>query len=145
MRSASALLALALAACATAPSADAPLPPFPTYPREQSGGGDRIYIAAGSHGQLTLRGRCLGLVRNRTFSMIVWPYTARLGRDRRGLFVTDSESGVTMRLGDWIAFGGGSEPGGGYGFGEPLSEPVPPECRARVATLHPGIEKHRRR
>ena len=121
------------------------MPPFPTYPREQSGGGERIYIAAGGHGQLTLRGRCLGVVRNRTFSMIVWPYTARLGRDRRGLFVTDSESGARMRLGDWIAFGGGAVPGGGYGFGEPLSEPVPDECRARVATLHPGIKRYRRR
>ena len=120
------------------------MPAFPTYPREAAGAQDRIYLLALGYGRLTLRGRCLGMV-NRggsTFTMIVWPYTARLGRDSQGLFVTDSESGATIRLGDEFTFGGGDNSTGSYGFGEPLSEPVPADCSARVATLNPGSKGH---
>ena len=138
------LLALAVAACATTPSADAPLPPFPTFPRETAGANERIYLAAASYGRLTLQGNCLGMTGSGGgFATVVWPYTASLRRDARGLFVIDADSGAKLRLGDWMVFGSGPTDGD-TAYDSPLSEPVSAECRNRMIALSPGFDKHRR-
>jgi hypothetical protein len=139
------LLLPLLAACCTTPIADsASLPPFPTFPRETAGVNERIYLAAASYGRLALQGNCLGMTGSGGgFSTVVWPYTASLGRDARGLFVTDTDSGAKLRLGDWMIFGSGPTDGD-TAYDSPLSEPVSAECRNRMIALSPGFDKHRR-
>ncbi len=133
-------LLTALVACAT-PASTGSLPAFPAYLPERAGE-ERIYLLAKGYGRLTQRGRCLGIVgRSGEFATVIWPYTARLGRDRRGLFVTDSESGARIRLGQRFEFGGGRSPNEALPQME-LTEPVPPECVGTgVATLNPGFRE----
>jgi hypothetical protein len=139
------VLPLLAAACATPVPDGTPLPPFPTFPREPAGVSERIYLAAGPPlGRLTLQGRCLGIARRGPgLTTVAWPYTASLGRDRRGLFVTDSESGAKLRLGDWVSFGS-SPTDGDTAHGMTLSQPIPAECRSSMIAIDPGFVKRRR-
>jgi hypothetical protein len=113
-------------------------------PARNGGVNERIYLAAASYGRLALQGNCLGMTGSGGgFATVVWPYTASLGRDARGLFVTDTDSGAKLRLGDWMIFGSGPTDGD-TAYDSPLSEPVSAECRNRMIALSPGFDKHRR-
>ena len=87
------------------------------------------------------KGRCLGIGHpSGTFSTVIWPETAVLSFDGRGLLVSDRQSAARVRLGDYIATGGGTLPAGAPSRTD-LTEPVPPECATRVVTVNPGFEK----
>lgn len=125
-------------ACTTLPDTQ-PLPAFPAYLPERAGE-NRIYLLARGHGRLARRGRCLGVTsEGGHFTAVIWPHTARLARDREGLFVSDSESGARIRLGQRFEWGGGSTPREVVLQLE-LTEPVPPECLVgALTTLNPGF------
>lgn len=134
-----AALPLLLAGCAAPPTEPLAAPAFPQHRPTAE---ERILLTAGVGGVLVQRGRCLGFGDRDRFVAIVWPETARLSFDRRGLLVHDLESGAEIRLGDRIDGGGG---GAGEGAAEriaaSLTEPVPPECADWIVTLNPGFRR----
>ncbi|MEA3011049.1 MAG: hypothetical protein QOJ91_2741 [Sphingomonadales bacterium] len=124
------LLALALAsACAgsTRAPAGAPRPTFSAY---RAGAPRPVTLTAPYGGYLTQRGPCLGLTIHGRFATIIWPETARLEFDRRGLLLSDTASGVTLRLGDYLVGTGGPLPRGvPHSIGDDiLTEGFPVEC-----------------
>jgi hypothetical protein len=141
-----ALCALATACAADGVSADQarPLPAFPAF-KPRPAGEDRILTLALAAGYLAWQGRCLGFSGSGgEFTTIIWPETARLGRDRVGIFITDSRSGTRIRLGDYFRSGGGRLPAGAAErIAAELTEPVPPECAASVIAVNPGFKKAR--
>jgi hypothetical protein len=124
------LVALALtSACAAstqAPAAGA-RPVFSSY---REGAARPVRLAAPYRGYLTQRGPCLGLTIDGRFATIIWPETARLSFDRRGLLLTDRRSGAALRLGDYLrGTGGPLPPGTPHDIGETtLTEAFPIEC-----------------
>jgi hypothetical protein len=136
-------------ACATAPTeappASANRPAFPRF----SPGSPEPPTAGSYAGYLSRKGPCLGLTVGGRFATVIWPRTARLRFDARGLIVSDSSSGASLRLGDWLVGEGGPlPPGYRQPLGEPeLSETMPIECARYpgydgwIATLRPGFRK----
>jgi hypothetical protein len=124
------LIALALtSACAAstpAPSAGT-RPAFSSY---REGATHPVTLTAPYGGYLTQQGPCLGLTIGGRFATIIWPETARLTSDSRGLLLTDQRSGAKLRLGDYLEGTGGPLPKGmPHDIGEvTLTEGFPIEC-----------------
>ena len=138
------LLAL-LAGCATLPAGD-PLPAFPRIDAAKLPSGERIFLLAGLDAELVRRGPCLGVGRGADFRTIIWPETARIGRDRRGIYAADRSSGARVHLGDRIVGGGGN-----YSIGSMEDEALDmqetgsfdPACLGVVFGLNPGFRSAR--
>lgn len=123
-------------------SAALPLPPaekvsFLQFLPGQNGG---VKLTGGYGGILTQRGPCLGLVKDDFFSTMIWPETARISYDRRGLLLHDTRSGASARLGDWIEITGGPlPPDASFQIGPPvLNYVMPIECARRPVPHRPG-------
>jgi hypothetical protein len=110
----------------------------------------RISLNAGSGGVLARRGKCLGIIRDDgRFATLVWPATARMEQDSRGLMVVDPDGGGRVRLGDYVVFTGGPLPPGTiYPFGDDVhTVDMPMECAhwpgydGWVAIVNPGFRK----
>ncbi len=132
-------LSLLLVGCATTPPGQAP-----AFPKFRTAGEDRILLTAAGGGFLTQRGRCLGLADRSggNFRTMIWPETANLTVDSSGLLLTDSQSGAAVRIGDYIAIGGGALPAGAAAsLAGQLTEPVPGECAAAVGSVNPGFRR----
>lgn len=73
-----------------------------------------LVLDAPSGGILAQRGPCLGVIlEGGRFATAVWPATARMEFDERGLLVGDGEEGgARLRLGDQLLFTGGPLPQG---------------------------------
>lgn len=125
------LIALALtSACAGPTRAPAGMsrPAFSAY---RAGAPRPVTLTAQYGGYLTQRGPCLGLTIGGRFATIIWPETARLGFDRRGLLLSDlGSSGPALRLGDYLTGTGGPlPPGVPHSIGDDiLTEGFPIEC-----------------
>lgn len=127
-----AFLLLALAATSAcvgstqAPTA-APRPAFSSY---KAGASHPAAPITPYGGYLTQQGPCLGLTIDGRFATIVWPETARLASDQRGLLLTDRRSGAALRLGDYLEGTGGPLPTGTpHSLADDiLTEPFPIEC-----------------
>jgi hypothetical protein len=144
---------LALTACAGKPhfaaepvsvTAEA-APVFMQYRAGQAG---PVKLDAPSAGVLIQRGRCLGIVRDDgRFATLVWPATARMERDSRGLVVVDGEGAGRVRLGERVVFTGGPLPRGtAYPFGDDVhTADMPMECAhypgydGWIAIVNPGF------
>jgi hypothetical protein len=132
-------LLFAVSGCTSFPTVE-----MPAFPKFRAADPHRILLLASARGYLVQRGKCLGLAnRNRRyFRTIIWPETASLTVDARGLLLTDSKSGAAVRLGDYIRGGGGSLPEGSAARLTPeLTKAVPMECSANVGTINPGFRK----
>lgn len=151
MKSAFFLLALALtSACAASPEPQSAgtRPAFSGY---RPGATRPFTLTAPYGGILTQHGPCLGLTIGGRFATIIWPETARLGFDRRGLLLIDERSGAKLRLGDYLeGTGGPLPPGKSHDIGEgTLTESFPIECaRWRghdgwIGIVNPGFTKAR--
>ena len=96
-----------------------------------------LRLSAPYAGPLTQRGPCLGLVINGRFTTIIWPETARLRLDRRGLLLTDRQSGARLRLGDYLTGTGGPLP---RGYQQPLGDDVLKEGFDIECARYPGYD-----
>jgi hypothetical protein len=145
------LINLTLAAgCAglTRPPAGQVRPAFSTY---RPGAARPVRLAAPYGGYLTQRGPCLGLTIEGRFATIIWPETARLGFDRRGLLLSDERSGAALRLGEYLQGSGGPlPPDMPHDIGEfALTEGFPIECarwhgyEGWIGIVNPGFGKGR--
>jgi hypothetical protein len=103
-----------------------------------------------SGGILFQQGPCLSLVgEDGRFATAVWPATARIEFDERGLAVIDGKSGGRVRLGEYVQFTGGPLPKGArYSFGDDLHVVGMPMDCARwpgydgwIALVNPGFRK----
>jgi hypothetical protein len=125
--------------CASAPRAPAASAPvaFLQYLPGHDGG---VRLTSPYGGILTQRGPCLGLLNGDLFTTIIWPETARLSFDARGLVLRDATSGTTARLGDWVEITGGPLPPGTEHdlSSPPLNEVMPIECARRPNTQRHG-------
>lgn len=151
MKYAFSLVALALtSACAAStqvPAADT-RPAFSSY---RVGVPRPFTLTAPYAGYLTQQGPCLGLTIDGRFATIIWPETARLTSDSRGLLLTDQRSAAALRLGDYLEGSGGPlPPGTPHDIGEAtLTEAFPIECaRWRgyagwIGIVNPGFTKGR--
>lgn len=132
-----------LVACSAPAAAPVPaLPAFPAY-KPSPPESERIYMMAAIRGRLVQRGRCLGIApfQGGRFTTIIWPETAVLGRDPRGLYVIDRPSGAVLRPGDRFIGGGGElPPASADNIDDELSQPVPDECRDRLFSLSPEFQ-----
>jgi hypothetical protein len=147
------LVALALtSACAAstqAPPVAASRPVFSSY---REGAARPVRLAAPYGGYLTQRGPCLGLTIDGRFATIIWPETARLRFDRRGLLLTDRRSGAALRLGDYLqGTGGPLPPGTPHSIADDiLTETFPIECarwhgyEGWIGIVNPGFTKGQR-
>ncbi len=136
-------LFLALSGCAGVAGREADGRPLPAFPRAlpPAPGEERIQRTARGAGYLAWQGWCLGIsAADGSFTTFVWPHTARLERDRRGIVVRDGASGARIRVGDYFEWGGGAGPAPPAAF---LSEPVRPECAARTMAIDPGFRRAR--
>lgn len=110
-----------------------------------------VSLTAPYAGYLTQQGPCLGLAIDGRFATIIWPETARLTSDSRGLVVTDERSGAKLRLGDYLQGTGGPLPQGmPHSIGDDiLTETFPIECARRtgyegwIGIVNPGFTKGR--
>ena len=77
---------------------------MPAFPRFKQADTQRILATAAGGGYLTRQGRCLGLATRAgtNFRAVIWPETARLTMDSAGLLLTDSASGTSARIGDYL-------------------------------------------
>lgn len=138
-----ALLPLFLAGCVSAPSAEPPVEAiaervsFLQFLPGQDGG---VRLSASYGGILTQRGPCLGLVKDGFFSTMIWPETARISYDRRGLLLRDTRGGASARLGDRLEITGGPlPPDASFQIGPPvLNYVMPIECARRPVPHRPG-------
>ena len=91
---------------------------------------NKIRLNAPYSGVLTQRGLCLGLTVGGRFVMVIWPETARLSYDSRGLLLQDEKSKARLRLGDAVMAAGGPLPAGAQQSlgGDTLSTDMPIEC-----------------
>ena len=149
MRYAFSFVALGLTtACASstqAPSAGA-RPAFSSYRADAT---RPFTLSAPYGGILTQQGKCLGLTIDGRFATIIWPETARLEFDWRGLLLTDSRSGAALRLGDYLeGTGGPLPPDTPHSIGDDiLTDTFPIECaRWRgydgwIGIVNPGFKK----
>lgn len=139
----------AAAACAAiAPPSSSDRPAFPQYRAGQDGG---VRLDAPFRGVLAQRGRCLGLANGDRFVTMIWPASARLSFDERGLLLRDAHSGAELRLGDWVEITGGPLPAGTrHALGWPvLTEDFAIECARRppdvehgwIGVVNPGFRK----
>lgn len=139
IRSRLALLPLLVAGCVSAPPAEPPAErvSFLQFLPGQDGG---VRLSAPYGGILTQRGPCLGLVNDDFFSTMIWPETARISYDRRGLLLHDTRSGASARLGDWIEITGGPlPPDASFQIGPPvLNYVMPIECARRPVPHRSG-------
>jgi hypothetical protein len=151
MRSALAALSIAflVPGCASTPAEPATEEPsFLHFLPGQDGG---LRLTAPYGGILTQRGRCLGLLNDGFFSTVIWPETARISFDRRGLILRDTRSGASARLGDLLeGTGGGLPPRTPLNLGPPvLNYVMPIECARRpvpprdgwIGMVNPGFRK----
>lgn len=107
------------------------------------------YSAARYAGYFAQRGPCLGLLVEGRFATIIWPATARLRSDARGLILSDTQSGARLRLGDYIEGTGGAIPRSHpQSLGEPeLTATFPIECarwpeyEGWIGVLNPGFRR----
>jgi hypothetical protein len=144
-----AALALTSACAASTPAPTASI--RPTFSSYREGAARPVRLAAPYGGYLTQQGPCLGLTIGGRFATIIWPETARLSFDRRGLLLTDQHSGAALRLGDYLTGTGGPlPPGTPHDIGETtLTEGFPIECaRWRgyagwIGIVNPGFTKGR--
>jgi hypothetical protein len=114
-----------------------------------------LVLEAPSGGILTQRGPCLGVVLDDgRFATAVWPATARIEFDDRGLVVADGgEGGARLRLGDYVQFTGGPLPKGArYPLGGDVHVVDMPMACARwpgydgwIAIVNSHFRKGRRR
>lgn len=120
----------------SAPTAERPT--FSQYKPGETGG---VSLATPFGGHLTQKGRCLGLTNGDRFTTIIWPATARLSFDRRGLLLKDLRSGAAARLGSYIKITGGLLPAGTtHSLGEDvLTGGFPIECARWVGPWTIGI------
>lgn len=120
----------------SAPTAERPT--FSQYKPGETGG---VSLAAPFGGYLTQKGRCLGLTNGGRFTTMIWPATARLSFDRRGLLLRDLRSGVAARLSSYIKITGGLLPAGTtHSLGEDvLTGGFPIECARWVGPWTIGI------
>lgn len=133
------MAAFVLVSCASIPTSKRP-----AFPKFKVSDANRILLTGGGAGYLSQQGRCLGLAgpSGANFRTVIWPETANLSFDAEGLLLTDSASGAAVRLGDYISVGGGAlPPGAAAPLASELTEAVPPECAASVATVNPGFKK----
>lgn len=123
------------------------LPVFMQYRPGQNG---RVTLNAPSGGVLSQRGRCLGMIRDDgRFATLVWPATARMEFDAKGLVVVDPVGGGRVRLGDYVVFTGGPVPRGtAYPFGDDVHTVDMPMACAHypgydgwIAIVNPGFRK----
>jgi len=143
----------AAAGCVSPPSSERPVgrPTFLQFLPGQDGG---MRLAEAYSGILSQRGPCLGLLKGDLFSTIIWPETARLGYDARGLLLQDASSGASARLGDQLQTTGGAlPPDARFQLGPPvLNDVVPIECARRpvphragwIGIANPGFRTERR-
>ena len=135
MRTLSALVGLLAAACASPPS-PAPVelasgaaerPVLVQYRAEDT---SKIRLGTPYGGVLTQRGACLGLEVEGRFVTVIWPETARLSFDARGLLLRDEQSKARLRLGDTLVGSGGPLPAGAQQSlgASTLSTDMPVEC-----------------
>jgi hypothetical protein len=138
------------ASCVTTTPALGIRPVFPQYRPGETGG---VRLTAPYGGILAQRGPCLGLLNGDLFTTMIWPETARLSFDERGLLLQDMRSGAAVRLGDWVSITGGPlPPGTQHALGEPvLTEQFALECARRpdlnrdgwIGIVNPGFRKGR--
>jgi hypothetical protein len=110
-----------------------------------------VALKASSGGILTQRGPCLGVIGgDARFATAVWPATARIEFDARGLIVVDGrEGGARLRPGDYVLFTGGPLPKGSrYPLGGDVHVVDMPMACARypgydgwIAIVNPGFRK----
>ena len=107
-----------------------------------------LALDAPSRGILTQRGPCLGVILDDgRFATAVWPPTARIEYDNRGLIVIDGQSAGRVRLGEQVLFTGGPLPNGTrYSFGSDVHVVDMPMACARwpgydgwIAIVNPGF------
>lgn len=116
------------------------LPPSsgrPMFPQYRPDDHSRPTLSAPYAGRLTQQGPCLGLVTDGRFTTIIWPETAQLSMDRRGLLLTDNRSGARLRLGDYLKGTGGPLP---RGYQQPLGETVLREGFDIECARYPGYD-----
>lgn len=139
------------AGCATVPPASVPTQERPAFVQYQAGQGAQYRLDAPDGGTLTQRGPCLGIVREGRFSTLIWPETARIDFDARGLVIKDAGGSSQLRLGDHVEFRGGPIPRGmTHALGEGvLSVDMPIACarypgyEGWIAIVNPGFRKGR--
>ena len=86
------------------------------------------------------------------FATAVWPATARIEFDARGLVVIDGQGPGRVRLGDYVQFAGGPLPRGTrYPLGDdvhvvgmPMACAQYPGYDGWIAIVNPGFRKARR-
>ena len=143
-------LAALVMASACAASTQAPAPGVrPALTSYRVGATRPVRLTAPYGGYLTQQGQCLGLLVQGRFAAIIWPETARLSFDGRGLVLAEGASGATLRLGDYLqGTGGPLPPGTPHSIGDDiLTESFPIECaRWRgydgwIGIVNPGFAK----
>jgi hypothetical protein len=101
-------------------------------------------------GVLAQRAQCLGVIGDDgRFATAVWPATARIEFDARGLVVVDGEGPGRVRLGDYVQFSGGPLPTGTrYPLGGDVHVVEMPMACAKwpgydgwIAIVNPGFRK----
>jgi hypothetical protein len=101
---------LAAACAAQAPVPMVAPPERPVFVQYRPNDPNRVKLTGDYHGILKQRGSCLGLMSGGRFATIIWPATARLSFDQRGLLLRDTRSGSALRLGDYLQASGGPLP-----------------------------------
>jgi hypothetical protein len=134
-----ALLPLIVAGCVSAPPVQPPAE-RPSFLYFQPGKDAGVRLSAPFGGVFAQSGPCLGLVKDGFFSTVIWPETARISYDRRGLLLRDLRSGVSARLGDRIEGSGGPlPPGVHFELGPPvLNYVMRIECARRPIPKDPA-------
>jgi hypothetical protein len=109
-----------------------------------------VALDAPSGGVLTQRAECLGVIGgDGRFATAVWPATARIELDARGLVVADGEGPGRVRLGDHVQFTGGPlSKGVPYPFGDEVHVVGMPMACARwpgydgwITIVNPGFRE----
>lgn len=126
-----------LISCETTSAYESTSQARPVFPQFRAGDPNRLKLSTSFSGRLTRRGPCLGLITDDRFTTIIWPETAQLSMDRRGLLLTDSRSGARLRLGDYLKGTGGPLP---RGYQQPLGETVLREGFDLECARYPGYD-----